>query len=59
MDSLAYDIASDYWQSAGALPFSGATAPTVLWKNRTVIPSGEVRPRVRTPEVWAMEQKTK
>jgi N-acetylneuraminate epimerase len=59
LDILAYDTASDQWRSAGPLPFSRATAPTVLWKNRTVIPSGEVRPRVRTPEVWAMEQKTK
>ncbi len=59
MDILAYDTANDFWRSAGPLPFSRATAPTVLWKNGTVIPSGEVRPRVRTPEIWTMEQNTK
>jgi hypothetical protein len=24
------------------------------WHDRVVIPNGEVRPRVRTPEVWSL-----
>ena len=55
-DVLCYEMNSDTWKNLGSSPFSRATAPTVLWKNRVVIPSGEVRPRVRTPEVWSFEQ---
>lgn len=38
----------------GEVPFSRATVPVVQWGDRFVIPNGEVRPRVRTPEVWAL-----
>jgi N-acetylneuraminic acid mutarotase len=55
-DMLCYETASDTWKNLGSIPFSRATAPTVLWRNRVVIPNGEVRPRVRTPEVWSLEQ---
>lgn len=51
-DVLAYDTESDAWIAAGEVPFSRATAPVVEWHGRFVIPNGEVRPRVRTPEVW-------
>ncbi|RFC45467.1 MAG: N-acetylneuraminic acid mutarotase [Verrucomicrobia bacterium] len=56
-DVLAYNTSTNLWRTAGSLPFSRATTPTVVWNNRTVIPNGEVRPRVRTPEVWVMEPK--
>ncbi len=52
-DVLAYDTKLDAWSSQDDAPFSRATAPTVRWLGRDVIPNGEVRPRVRTPEVWA------
>lgn len=52
---LAYDVAKDSWSIAGSAPFSRATTPSVQWSGFTVIPNGEVRPRVRTPEVWALE----
>jgi hypothetical protein len=29
------------------------TTPAVRWHNRIVIPSGEMRPGIRSPEVWA------
>ena len=54
-DMLAYDTERDVWSVAGEVPFSRATAPVVEWLGRFVIPNGEVRPRVRTPEVWATE----
>ena len=54
---LAYDPERDAWSSAGEVPFSRATVPTVRWLGREVIPNGEVRPRVRTPEVWAGQVK--
>ena len=56
-DVLAYDPEHDAWSKAGEVPFSRATVPTVRWLGRDVIPNGEVRPRVRTPEVWAGRMK--
>ena len=56
-DVLAYDAERDAWNAAGQVPFSRATVPAVRWLGRDVIPNGEVRPRVRTPEVWATKLK--
>jgi len=53
--ALAYDPRTDRWSAAGEIPISRATAPTTVWQSRVIIPNGEVRPRVRTPEVWAIE----
>lgn len=53
-NALAYDPVTNAWSVHDAVPFSRATVPTVLWKNRLVVPNGEVRPRVRTPEVWSL-----
>jgi N-acetylneuraminic acid mutarotase len=52
---LAYDPRADQWTRSGDSPLSRATAPVVSWQNRAVIPNGEARPGVRTPEVWALE----
>jgi N-acetylneuraminic acid mutarotase len=40
------------WRTAGQLPAARVTTPAVEWRGRIVIPSGEVRPGVRSPEVW-------
>ena len=56
-DVLAYDAERDAWSSAGEIPFSRATVTAVQWCGQYVIPNGEVRPRVRTPEVWATKMK--
>ncbi len=53
-NALAYDPTSDAWSILDPVPFSRATVPTVQWNDRLVIPNGEVRPRVRTPEVWSL-----
>lgn len=53
-NTLAYDTAKDAWTVLDSLPFSRATVPAVQWLGRVVIPNGEARPRVRTPEVWAL-----
>ncbi len=53
--ALAYDVRTDQWTIAGEIPVSRATVPTVRWQQRYVIPNGEVRPRLRTPEVWSLE----
>jgi N-acetylneuraminic acid mutarotase len=54
--TLLHDPKADVWSVAESLPFSLATVPTVQWGSRWVIPNGEARPRVRTPEVWALEE---
>jgi SSS family transporter len=57
----AYNVVTDQWASFGTFPKDPArgilppvTAPVVSWRGKWVIPSGEIRPRVRTPRVfWA------
>jgi len=55
---LAYDPAHDRWTTdAGEVPAPRATVPCVEWNELFVIPSGEMRPGVRSPEVWAITQR--
>jgi predicted MFS family arabinose efflux permease/N-acetylneuraminic acid mutarotase len=51
--TLAYDPRSDSWAAAGAVPFSIGTPPATTWRGLTIVCSGEKRPGVRTPEIWA------
>jgi len=53
-NALSYDVTTDAWSVLDTVPISRATVPAVLWRDRVVIPNGEVRPRVRTPEVWSL-----
>jgi N-acetylneuraminic acid mutarotase len=53
---LAYDPALDRWSEAGETPAPRATAPCVEWRGMFVIPSGEVRPGMRSPEVWRLSE---
>jgi N-acetylneuraminate epimerase len=50
---LAYDPVADRWTEAGKTPAPRATVPCLEWRGRFVIPSGEVRPGVRSPETWS------
>jgi len=50
-NSLLYAPAQDRWSLFEFGNVSRATVPAVAWRGFIVIPSGEVRPRVRTPEV--------
>ncbi len=50
---LFYDTKNDSWSRAGTTPVPRATVSTVLWRDRWIIPSGEVRPGVRSPEIWS------
>lgn len=52
-DVLAYDAADDRWETAGAVPASRVTVPTVLWRDEWYVVSGEQRPGIRSPEVWS------
>ena len=51
---LAYDPARDRWSEAGEVPAARATVPCVAWRGAFIIPSGEVRPGVRSPEIWSL-----
>ncbi len=53
-DILAYDTTSDTWTEAGRVPVTQVTVPAVAWNGQYVFPNGEIRPRVRTPEVWSL-----
>lgn len=53
---LAYDTVTHTWTAGPALPenFSApVTTAVVDWRGRFVIPTGEIRPAVRSPQVFA------
>ena len=52
-DILAYQVNADTWTRMGEVPATQVTVPAVAWRGRYVIPNGEIRPGVRTPEVWS------
>ncbi|MBI3880284.1 MAG: galactose oxidase [Verrucomicrobia bacterium] len=54
---LAYDPATDKWETLGDVPFSLVTTPAAEWHGRIVIPGGEARPGVRSTEVWSATTK--
>ena len=49
---LAYDTKHNAWSMVGTMPAPRVTVPAVVWQKRIVIPNGEMRPGVRSPEVW-------
>lgn len=54
---LAYDTLTRTWAEHGEMPAewpAPVTATTVHWQGRVIIPSGEIRPATRTPNVLAM-----
>ena len=50
---VTYDARSNVWSIAGEVPASRAVLPTTFWHGRWVMPNGEARPGVRSPEVWS------
>jgi N-acetylneuraminic acid mutarotase len=48
---LRYDAATSRWVTSGRLPSSRVTVPVARWHDLWIMPSGEIRPGVRTPEV--------
>lgn len=49
---LAFDLKTQTWSEKGEVPFSLVTTNAVLWNGQIVIPGGEARPGVRSPQVW-------
>ena len=52
-DILAYHTITDTWVGMGSMPFSHVTTTAVRWRGSVIIPSGEDRPRHRSPKVFA------
>ncbi|MHC4296279.1 MAG: sodium:solute symporter family protein [Planctomycetota bacterium] len=52
-DVLAYHTITDTWTKAGTLPAGHVTAAVVEWGDNVVIPSGEIRPGMRSPKVFS------
>jgi N-acetylneuraminic acid mutarotase len=50
---LSYDARENTWSVAGEVPAPRAVLPTAFWRGCWVLPNGEARPGVRSPEVWA------
>ena len=50
-----YHTITDTWASAGAMPANHVTTVPVNWNGRLIVPSGEVRPRVRSSKIWSIE----
>jgi solute:Na+ symporter, SSS family len=58
-DILAYHTITDTWIKLGELPFAGpVTTLAVKWDDSIIFPSGEIRPGVRTPQMWQAEPVT-
>lgn len=56
-EAFAYHTVTNTWTSACATPANQVTTTAVRWGGGTnddtiILPSGEIRPRVRTPKVW-------
>jgi N-acetylneuraminic acid mutarotase len=51
-DVLGYNVVTGKWHEIGTLPFGRAAVPSAPWRGGNVIASGEVRPGIRSNEVW-------
>jgi len=56
-EAFAYHTITDTWVSVGETPMNQVCTVPVKWDNGIVIASGEVRPRVRTPNLWLVHPK--
>nr|WP_246120231.1 sodium/solute symporter [Blastopirellula retiformator] len=54
-EALSYHTITDAWSTAGETPENLVTTTAVRWDGAIILPSGEVRPRVRSPHVWRIE----
>ena len=52
-DVLGFDTVTNTWVEMGEMPISRVTTMVAHWQGMIIVPTGEVRPGVRSPEVWA------
>jgi N-acetylneuraminate epimerase len=48
-----FDVEKQQWRIGMEVPVASVTTNTVEWLGNYVVPTGEIRPGVRTPKVWA------
>ena len=53
--SFAYHTISDTWIESGTTPANHVTTIAVKWGEQIVIPSGEIKPKVRSPKIWSVK----
>lgn len=53
-DVLAYNAAENRWIAAGTSSAPFCTTPMVPWDHGFVVPGGEIRPGIRTTQVWML-----
>ncbi len=54
-EALVYHTITDTWSTAGEIPENHVTTIATHWDGAIIIPTGEVRPRVRTSRVWKVQ----
>ena len=52
---VAYSAKADTWDACGEMPAAHVTTCLTAWNGRLIIPSGEVRPGIRSPAVWSIK----
>ncbi|MGC6564059.1 MAG: sodium:solute symporter family transporter, partial [Akkermansiaceae bacterium] len=56
---LSYDTVTDRWIEDGSLAIRGTfapvTTPVVFWNGKAILPTGEIKPGVRSPQVLMVE----
>ena len=52
--TFAFDTYSNHWIQTGPSPMNHVTTMAVPWGKKIIIPSGEIKPRTRTPEILSI-----
>ena len=50
----AYHTITDSWISLGEIPANQVTTTAIKYQDKILIPSGELRPRVRSNKIWSV-----
>jgi SSS family transporter len=50
-EALVYHTITNTWTSGGKTPINQVTTRAFYWNDKIVIPSGEIKPRIRTPKI--------
>ena len=53
--AYVYNTLSDTWAAAGDTPLTQVTTIPALWHGEIIVPTGEIRPRVRTPKIFRVK----
>ncbi|HNQ88919.1 MAG TPA: sodium/solute symporter [Verrucomicrobiota bacterium] len=52
---LAYHTITDTWKPLGTMPAAHVTTTLTRWNGGWVMPTGEIRPGVRSPATWSLQ----